>query len=334
MASPALIALNDVSVVFGRDVRALDSVSLSLSADEILGLVGESGSGKTTLCRVLMGLLAPSSGAITVEGERLDVILRRDPLAFRRRAQMLLQDAVASLSPRMTIENLLAEPIRIHGLPLDERWGRARELMQRLGLSADILKKFPHQISGGQARRVAILRALILEPRLIVADEPTAGLDVSVQGELLNLLLDLRRDFALSYLIVSHNLGVVRRVTDRTAVMYLGQIVEEAPTAELFAAPAHPYTAALLSTVAAVDPARRRRPIVLKGEIPSVTRPPSGCRFHTRCFQAQPRCAVEMPPLGEVAPGRRVRCHYPLTDGPSVASMGVESGLTSPAGGT
>ena len=330
-----LIALDDVSVVFGREVRALDGVSLALAPDEIVGLVGESGSGKTTLCRVLMGLLPPTAGSVRVEGESLQAVLRRDPLAFRRRAQMLLQDAVASLSPRMTIRNLLAEPIRIHGLALEERWARAEGLMQRLGLSRDILAKFPHQISGGQARRVAILRALILDPKLIVADEPTAGLDVSVQGELLNLLLDLQREFGLTYLIVSHNLGVVRRVTSRTAVMYLGQIVEEAPTSDLFAAPAHPYTAALLSTVAAVDPARRRKPIVLRGEIPSVSRPPSGCRFHTRCFQAQPRCSVEMPLLGEIAPGRRVRCHFPLTDAPPPAGERQNGGaLSAPAGGT
>lgn len=329
-----LIALDDVSVVFGRDVRALDGVSLALAPDEIVGLVGESGSGKTTLCRVLMGLIAPSRGAVTVESDTLEAVLRRDPLAFRRRAQMLLQDAVASLSPRMTIRTLVAEPIRIHGLPLGETWARAEALMRRLGLSADILDKFPHQISGGQARRVAILRALVLSPEVIVADEPTAGLDVSVQGELLNLLLDLQREFRLTYLIVSHNLGVVRRVTHRTAVMYLGQIVEEAPTKALFAAPAHPYTAALLSTVAAVDPARRRRPIVLTGEIPSVTRPPSGCRFHTRCFQAQPRCSTEMPLLREIAPARQVRCHFPLTDPLPAGEGRRDGGVTSPAGET
>jgi oligopeptide transport system ATP-binding protein len=307
-----LLALQNVSVVFGGRVRALDGVSLALGADEVVGLVGESGSGKTTLCRVLMGLTAPTAGAVTVAGEPLDAVLKRQPLAFRRRAQMLLQDAVASLSPRMTIRRLVAEPIRVHSLPFEETWSRALRLMQRLGLSPDILEKYPHQISGGQARRVAIARALVLGPEIIVADEPTAGLDLSVQGDLLNLLLDLQRELRLTYLIVSHNLNVVRRITDRTAVMYLGQIVEEAPTKQLFAAPAHPYTAALLSTVPALDPAKRRRPIVLEGEIPSVTRPPSGCRFHTRCPQAQPRCRAEAPALRAITPGREVRCHYPL----------------------
>jgi oligopeptide transport system ATP-binding protein len=328
MAPPALIRLDDVSVVFAGGVRALDGVSLSLQADEVIGLVGESGSGKTTLCRVLMGLTAPTCGSVAVEGEPLDVVLRRRPLAFHRRTQMLLQDAVASLSPRMTIRALIAEPIRIHGLPFAEAWPHALALMSRLGLSPDVLEKFPHQVSGGQARRVAIARALILEPRLIVADEPTAGLDLSVQGELLNLLLDLQREFRLTYLIVSHNLNVVRRITDRTAVMYLGQIVEEAPTRSLFAAPAHPYTAALLSTIPAIDPANRGRPIVLEGEIPSPTRPPSGCRFHTRCPQAQHRCSAEPPVLRPIGAGRQVRCHYPLvSNGSAVENAAGGSNL-------
>jgi oligopeptide transport system ATP-binding protein len=315
----ALLALENVSVVYGGRVRALDGVSLALAADEVVGLVGESGSGKTTLCRVLMGLTAPTSGSVTVGGKPLGAVLKQNPFAFRRRVQMLLQDAVASLSPRMAIRRLVAEPIRIHGLPFGETWSRASALMQRLGLSPDILDKYPHQISGGQARRVAIARALVLGPEVIVADEPTAGLDLSVQGELLNLLLDLQRELRLTYLIVSHNLNVVRRVTDRTAVMYLGQIVEEAPTRQLFSAPAHPYTAALLSTVPAIDPAKRKRPIVLEGEIPSIIRPPSGCRFHTRCPQAQPRCRADAPALTTLGPGRLVRCHFPLVSPPLIA---------------
>ena len=175
------------------------------------------------------------------------------------------------------------------------------------------LAKFPHQISGGQARRVGVARALVMQPQIIVADEPTAGLDVSVQGELLNLLLDLQHEFGLTYLLVSHNLNVIRRVTGRTAVMYLGQIVEEAPTRELFDRPAHPYSAALLSTNPAIDPGRRARRIVLQGEIPSVVNPPSGCRFHTRCPVAQPRCSSDVPPLTELGPARRVRCHFPFS---------------------
>ncbi len=312
MSAP-LVRFDKVSVVFGGKVRALQDVSLELDKGDILGLVGESGSGKTTLCRVLIGLTQPTSGSVTLGAQSVAQQLREQPLAFRRRVQMLLQDAVASLSPRMTIGRTLAEPIAIHKLPEAEARDRLRAIMARLGLPQDVLGKFPHQISGGQARRVGVARALVMQPEVIVADEPTAGLDVSVQGELLNLMLDLQREFALTYLLVSHNLNVIRRVTQRTAVMYLGQIVEEAPTAALFERPAHPYAAALLSTNPAIDPARRARRIVLQGEIPSVVNPPGGCRFHTRCPVAQARCAVEEPALLDAGEARRVRCHFPYS---------------------
>lgn len=308
-----LVRMKGVSVVFGGTVRALDDVSLTMSQGEIVGLVGESGSGKTTLCRVLVGLTAPTSGSVELGGRPVYELLRKEPLAFRRRVQMLLQDAVASLSPRMTLGKTLHEPIAIHNLPRQETTLRLQAILQRLGLPADVLAKFPHQISGGQARRVGVARALVMQPEIIIADEPTAGLDVSVQGELLNLLLDLQQEFRLTYLLVSHNLNVIRRVTGRTAVMYLGQIVEEAPTRELFGRPAHPYSAALLSTNPAIDPQHRSRRIVLKGEIPSVVNPPSGCRFHTRCPIAQPRCTNEAPLLTDLSPGRRVRCHFPFS---------------------
>ena len=316
MSAAPLIEMRDVDVVFNGQVRALDGINLRIEKGDIVGLVGESGSGKTTLCKVLMGLARPTSGRVSVKGETLTEIFARDALAFRRKAQMLLQDAVASLSPRMRLRGLVEEPLRIHALPLEEGRARIRSLLQRLGLPETTLDKFPHQISGGQARRVAILRALVLQPEIIVADEPTAGLDVSVQGDLLNLMLDLHRELGLTYLIVSHNLTVVRRITGRTIVMYLGQIVEEAPTKALFVAPAHPYTAALLSTNPSIDPARRKARIVLKGEIPSVINPPSGCRFHTRCPQAVDRCTVEAPVLRETMDGRRVRCHFPLFASP------------------
>lgn len=321
MSAGSFIEVKDVGVLFGGRVQALAGVDLALARGDILGLVGESGSGKTTLCKALMGLTPITSGAITLDGTALGDLLQRDRLAFRRRMQMLLQDAVASLSPRMRIGKLLEEPLRIHRLPLNQGRERIRTLLQRLGLPETTLSKFAHQVSGGQARRVAILRALVLTPEVIIADEPTAGLDVSVQGDLLNLMLDLQREFGLTYLIVSHNLNVVRRVTDRTAVMYLGQIVEQAPTRALFQAPAHPYTAALLSTNPSVDPARRRARIVLKGEIPSVVNPPSGCRFHTRCPKAEARCSSEIPALRPIGEGRLVRCHFPLSDADGAATV-------------
>ena len=312
MTAP-LLQLDQVSVVFAGGVRALDDVTLSIARGEIVGLVGESGSGKSTLCRVLVGLTPPSSGSVSFGGRPVHEHLREGQLAFRRRIQMLLQDAVASLSPRMTIGRTLEEPIAIHDLPREEAQVRLAEILRRLGLAPDVLSQFPHQISGGQARRVGVARALLLRPEVIVADEPTAGLDVSVQGELLNLLLDLQRDFGLTYLLVSHNLNVIRRVTGRSVVMYLGQIVEDAPTAALFAKPAHPYAAALLSTNPAIDPGRRQRNIVLQGEMPSVVNPPSGCRFHTRCPVAQPRCRTEPPALAAIDTTRRVRCHFPFS---------------------
>jgi len=306
--------LRDVAVMFPGGVGALAGVSLAVPPGVVTGLVGESGSGKTTLCRVLLGLQAPTAGEVLVGGEPLRVLLARGRLAFRRRVGMLLQDAAGSLSPRMTLRRLLAEPAAIHGLPRAEAWAATESLMRRLGLPADLLDKYPHQVSGGQARRVAVARALVLRPELLVADEPTAGLDVSVQGDLLNLLLDLQAEMRLTLLVCSHNLGVIRRITAGTVVMYLGQVVEHGPTPLLFAAPAHPYTAALLSTNPAVDPARRRTRVVLQGEAPSPVHPPSGCRFHTRCPQAQARCVGEVPMLREVE-GRLVRCHFPLVGG-------------------
>lgn len=308
----ALVEASGVGVVFGGQVRALDGVDLEIPRGAIMGLVGESGSGKTTLCRVLLGLTPASAGTVRFDGEEIGGHLLRAPRKFRRRVQMLLQDAVASLSPRMTIGRALEEPLRIHGIDLAEGRARLDGILARLGLPRDILGKYPHQVSGGQARRVGVARALLVGPELIVADEPTAGLDVSVQGELLNLLLDLRREHGLTYLVVSHNLNVVRRIAERVAVMYLGQVVEEAPAAALFARPAHPYAAALVSTNPSVHVANRRRRIVLSGEIPSVLRPPSGCRFHTRCPAAQARCAAEPPPLAALDSGRRVRCHFPF----------------------
>lgn len=324
MNQPAelLIRCDNLTVAFGNVVRALDDVSLSIPRGSVTGLVGESGSGKTTLCRVLVALQRATSGSVTFAGQALSDLLDRDTLRYRRRVQMLLQDAAASLSPRMAVGKLLAEPLRIHRLPMTEHWPRVLAALERLGLSKELLEKYPHQLSGGQARRVAIARALALQPELIIADEPTAGLDLSIRGELLNLMLELKKEYGLTYVIVSHDLGVIRRVTDRTAVMYLGQIVEEAETSALFRHPRHPYTAALLSARAVINPTLRQRRIILDGEIPSPLNPPSGCRFHTRCPIARERCRSEAPALRHDGKSA-FRCHFPLAENAAIVSSKV-----------
>lgn len=312
MDKPETIEVEDLDVTFAGGVRAVAGISLSLNVGETVGLVGESGSGKTTLAKALVGLNRPTSGRVRVDGRDLTALTRADRLWLRRRVQMIFQDSLSSLSPRLTVRRLLAEPIAIHGLDRAERWPKILDLMARLGLAEAQLGKFPHQISGGQARRVAIARALVCEPAFLIADEPTAGLDVSVQGELLNLLADLQQRFSLGILIVSHNLNVIGRVTDRVAIIYLGKVMEEGPTRTVFRAPRHPYTAALLSANPVIDPEHKRTKLVLEGEIPSPANPPSGCRFHTRCPRAQERCRVEEPPLTPAEDGRRYACHFPL----------------------
>ncbi|MCC6306013.1 MAG: ABC transporter ATP-binding protein [Rhodobacteraceae bacterium] len=311
-ASPG-IRLGALSVTFGRAIRALDRVTLEVGEGETVGIVGESGSGKSTLCRTLVGLTRPTAGEVEVLGEPVTVALRRDPRGYRRRIQMLMQDAVATLSPRMTIGRLLAEAVAIHGLDRDETEERIRSFLGRLRLPPSILGRYPHEISGGQARRIGVIRALLLRPRVLVADEPTAGLDVSVQGELLNLLMEFQRELDLTFMIVSHNLHVIKRVTRRTLVMYLGQIVEDAPTRDLFARPAHPYATALISTNPLLAAEDGGGAIILRGEIPSNAALPPGCRFHTRCPVARPVCAETMPELEPTAAGGQVRCHFPGT---------------------
>jgi len=309
--SDPLVEAVDLEVRFGA-LRAVDGVSLQVWPGETLGLVGESGCGKSTLGRALLGLVRADAGIVRFEGRDVSRLERAGRLRLRRSCQMFFQDPVASLSPRMTFRTLLEEPLRIHGLPLAEHWPRVEGLLAALGLPASLLGKRPHEVSGGQARRFGVARALALEPRFVAADEPTAGLDVSAQGDLLNLLADLRGRFRLTYLLISHNLDAVRRATDRTAVMYLGRIVESGPTRRLFATPAHPYTAALIAANPSIDPARRRLPIPLEGELPSALRPPPGCRFHTRCPRAEARCRVEPPPPRPLDEGRWASCHFPL----------------------
>jgi peptide/nickel transport system ATP-binding protein len=312
MERPDTIEVEDLRVTFAGGVQAVAGIDLVLKVGETLGLVGESGSGKTTLAKALVGLNRPTSGRVRVDGRDLTALTRTDRLWLRRRVQMIFQDSLSSLSPRFTVRRLLAEPIAIHGMDKARHWPKVLDLMARLGLAEAQLGKFPHQISGGQARRVAIARALVCEPSFLVADEPTAGLDVSVQGELLNLLADLQKQFSLGILIVSHNLNVIGRVTGRVAIMYLGKVVEEGPTRSVFRGPRHPYTQALLSANPVIDPEHRRIKLVLAGEIPSPSNPPAGCRFNTRCPKVQDRCRVEEPLLTPDEEGRRYACHFPL----------------------
>src|SRR5262245_3704493 len=276
-----------------------------------LGLVGESGSGKTTLARAILGLVPVQSGSIRLRGRELVGLREAEYRRVRRHLGLMFQDPLASLSPRKTVRSLLLEPFRIHHVALPDPEAEARRLLAMVGLHDGFLGVYPHQLSGGQARRVGVARTLALRPDLIIADEPTAGLDVSVQGEVLNLMNELQAALGLSYIIVTHNLPVIRHVSDRLAIMYLGRFVEEGPTQAIFRAPFHPYTQALLAAVPEPDPDKPSRQVGLKGEIPSLSARPPGCEFHTRCPFVQDRCRAEAPALGDVAPGRRVSCHFP-----------------------
>ena len=306
-----LLDIRDLKIRYGN-LRAVDGASLSIASGETLGLVGESGCGKTSLAKAIAGLLPIDGGEISITGMTQEALRRQSRTALPRAVQLLHQDASAALSPRLKIETLLAEPLQITGRWSETNWRALVAGLQGLGLNADLLKRYPHQLSGGQAKRVALLRALTMEPALLIGDEPTAGLDLSVQGEILNLLVRLQRQRQLTYLLVSHNLNVIGRVTNRVAVMYLGQIVETGPTRRVFRQPTHPYTAALLSANPVLQKEKRKERIVLKGDLPSPLDPPAGCRFHTRCPHAQPRCRIEVPVQRDLGDGHAVACHYPL----------------------
>ncbi len=299
-------------------VKAVDGVDLEIERGRTLGLVGESGSGKTTTGRAIVRLLEPTSGSIRFDGQEI-ATLRGEPLRrLRRRFQMIFQDPYSSLNPRKTIGSIVGEPLDIHGVGrAAERRARVAELLDLVGLSPRIMDRFPHQFSGGQRQRVGVARAIALNPDLIVADEPVSALDVSIRAQILNLLERLQTQVDLTYLVVSHDLAAVRRISDRVAVMYLGRIVENAPTSRLFGAPLHPYTIALISAVPIPDPEiqQHRRRIILRGEIPSSANPPTGCHFHTRCWLYQrlgepEQCRTERPPLLPAATGHSVACHY------------------------
>ncbi|HSS76263.1 MAG TPA: oligopeptide/dipeptide ABC transporter ATP-binding protein [Thermoanaerobaculia bacterium] len=301
-------------------LRALDGVDLEVAPGECMALVGESGSGKTTLGRCAVRLIEPTAGRIIFGGEDLAALAGRELRARRQRFQMVFQDPYASLDPRQRVASIVAEPLAIHTrLDGQARLARVAELLDLVGLAPEITGRFPHELSGGQRQRVGIARALAPEPELLVADEPVSSLDVSVRGQILALLADLRQRLGLTLLLIAHDMAAVEQLADRVAVMYLGRIVELSSTRELFRRPLHPYTVSLLSAVPVPDPGRRRDRIVLAGEPPSPLAPPPGCPFHPRCPIARPRCSAERPPLAAIAQeevllgecGRMVACFYP-----------------------
>jgi oligopeptide/dipeptide ABC transporter ATP-binding protein len=290
-------------------VRAVDGVTFEIFKGETLGLVGESGCGKSTVGRCLLRLIEPTRGEISFEGKDVRALSGKALRSVRAEMQIIFQDPYASLNPRLKVRDIVGEPLVIHGTGTrEERRERVAELLRKVGLDPDYMNRYPHEFSGGQRQRLGIARALALNPKLIVADEPVSALDVSVQAQVINLLEDLQAEFNLTYLFISHGLAVVEHISNRVAVMYLGRIVEVASAVELYANPQHPYTRALLSAIPVPDPTRKRERIVLTGDVPTPINPPSGCRFHTRCPDAIPECSQIDPDLREVAPGHTVAC--------------------------
>lgn len=294
-------------------VKAVDDVTFEIFRGETLGLVGESGCGKSTLGRLLVRLLPATDGQVLFEGQDVTKMRSRQMRDMRREMQIIFQDPFGSLNPRFTIGDIVAEPLRVHGVSKGRaRDARVSELLDLVGLDPARRGRYPHEFSGGQRQRVGIARAIALNPKFIVADEAVSALDVSVQSQVINLLIDLQRELGLTYLFIAHGLDVVRHISDRVGVMYLGKLVEIASADQLFRGPAHHYTSALLSSLPVPDPHRKRERVVLQGELPSPTDPPSGCRFRTRCPRAEERCSVEEPLLRTVRDEQMVACHFPL----------------------
>jgi oligopeptide transport system ATP-binding protein len=305
-------------ILFDRtigQVKAVDGVSFDVKEGETLGLVGESGCGKSTLCRTILHLIEPTSGTVRFDDDEISSLSRRQLRPLRSKMQMIFQDPYASLNPRKRIAQIIGDPIKLQGQASgEEARKRVQELLETVGLHPEHYNRFPHEFSGGQRQRIGIARALALQPKLIIADEPVSALDVSIQAQIINLLEDLQGEFALTYVFVAHDLGVVRHVSDRIAVMYLGKIVEMGPAEEVYNHPIHPYTVSLLSAVPIPDPRENaaREQIVLEGDVPSPANPPSACRFHTRCPRATEICSEVEPPLIDYGGGHWAACHHPV----------------------
>jgi oligopeptide/dipeptide ABC transporter ATP-binding protein len=319
-------------ILFQRQVgavKAVDGISFDVNSGETLGIVGETGCGKSTTARLLVRLLDPTSGEIRFEGEDIAHHQGDRLKALHREIQMIFQDPYSSLNPRKTVGSIIADPFAIHGLLSGEgeRKKRVQELMDRVGLNPEHYNRYPHEFSGGQRQRIGVARAIALEPKLLVADEPVSALDVSIQAQVLNLLRGLQREMGLTLIFIAHDLSVVRHMCDRVAVMYLGTLVEVAPSDALYSFPRHPYTGALLSAVPVPDPSGgRRERALLSGDVPSPANPPRACRFHTRCPKAQEICSQETPPLEDKGGGTRAACHFPLT--PEEVSTRLPAALT------
>jgi peptide/nickel transport system ATP-binding protein/oligopeptide transport system ATP-binding protein len=318
-------------IVFQRQVgavHAVDGVSFDIYEGETLGLVGETGCGKSTTARLITRLLDPTSGTIEYRGQDIAHIGRKEMKPLRREMQMIFQDPYSSLNPRKTVGSIIADPFKIHGIDEGDGWRKRRvqELMEKVGLNPEHYNRFPHEFSGGQRQRIGVARALALDPKLIIADEPVSALDVSIQAQILNLLRDLQRELGLTIVFIAHDLSVVRHMCDRVAVMYLGKIVELADSEALYTHPRHPYTGALLSAVPVPNPGMSSKRQILGGDVPSPTSPPPACRFHTRCWKCQEVCTVEEPVLDPKPGGNLAACHFPLSDGEVKERVPVAAG--------